>query len=466
MKKGVLFFGLMLVITAKMLILAGCAGIIPPSGGPRDTIPPKLLVAFPKDSATYVKSQKIVLSFDEFVELKDFQQNVLVSPNPVKSPLVDYKLKTITIKLRDSLEPNTTYSINFGNAIKDINEGNVFKEFTYTFSTGATLADGTFSGKVVLAETGKYDSTLIVVLHNTLHDTAIYKKSPRYLAKVTGQGLFAFKNIAPGKYNAFVLPNDYSKKYDDSTKLFAFLDSTITISNTTPPATFYAYEEVKRKEKAPASNNNKGKDAPKEDKRLKYMTSLESNQQDLLTPLTITFNRKLKLLDSSKITLCDTFYNPLPDMGIQLDTTSLIATLSYPWKAATDFRLVIEKQAAKDTNGAYLPKGDTLKFTTRNEADYGSIKVRFKNIDLKKHPVLQIVSNDKIQESVPLKDAIFKRKLFKPGDYMLRILLDENQNGVWDTGNFSKRLQPERVLEKTWKLNVKANWDNEMDISL
>ncbi|MFX6759384.1 Ig-like domain-containing protein, partial [Acinetobacter baumannii] len=90
---------------------------------------------------------------NEYVEVKDAQQQLIVSPNPKQSPIVDYKLKNVTIKLRDSLEPNTTYSLNFGNAVKDVNEGNVAKNFTYVFSTGNTIDNNSFSGKVILAET-------------------------------------------------------------------------------------------------------------------------------------------------------------------------------------------------------------------------------------------------------------------------------------------------------------------------
>ena len=87
-------------------------------------------------------------------------------------------------------------------------------------------------------------------------------------------------------------------------------------------------------------------------------------------------------------------------------------------------------------------------------------------MDLKKHPVLQILSNDKLEESVPLNELVFKRKLFKPGDYIVRILYDDNQNGIWDPGNYKNQLQPEIVLDRNWKVNVKANWDNETDIHL
>ena len=111
------------------------------------------------------------------------------------NPLIEYKLKNVTIKLKDSLEANTTYTINFGKSIRDVNEGNEAKNFTYTFSTGNSIDSNTLSGKIILAEDGKIDSTLIAILHRNTNDTAIYKTKPRYIAKLKGDGSFTFKNL-------------------------------------------------------------------------------------------------------------------------------------------------------------------------------------------------------------------------------------------------------------------------------
>ncbi len=464
-------FLLLLFIALKLLLLTSCAGIIPPNGGPKDTIPPHLVTALPLDSATNVKGQKIVLTFDEFVEIKEVTQNVLVSPYPTKSPIIESNLRKVTIKLRDSIQPNTTYSINFGNSIRDINEGNIFKDFTYSFSTGAHLAKGKFKGKVILAETGRTDSTLLVILHRNLNDTTIYKSDPRYITKIDGKGGFYFNFIEPGIYNAFVVPNEYSKKYDDSTKMFAFLDSTINISDTISSAVFYAYQEEKKKEKPKANNNNhpsnNKESGKKEDKYLKYITSLEGGHtQDLLNPLKLTFSKPLQFFDSSKVVLYDTFYNPISNAKISLDTSKTTVTISYPWKEANYFYLILPKDAVKDTSGNGFKKGDTLSIYTRNASEYGSLKLKFTNLNLKLHPAIEILSGERIEEIVPLNSLVFYRKLFKPGDYSVRILYDENQNGVWDAGNYKKRKQPEIVVDKNWKLNVRANWDNETEIKL
>src|SRR5690242_15281092 len=118
-----------------MQLQTGCANIIPPTGGPRDSLPPVLINAVPKDSITNFHGKTITLSFDEFVQLDDkINDEFIVSPTPDNPPFPEAKLRTVTIKLRDSLKPNTTYSFDFGNALKDLNEGNVLKNFTFVFS--------------------------------------------------------------------------------------------------------------------------------------------------------------------------------------------------------------------------------------------------------------------------------------------------------------------------------------------
>ncbi len=446
-----------------------CANIIPPGGGPRDSLPPKLVASTPRDSAVNVTSQRITLTFDEYVEVKDLQENLIVSPVPKNQPIIDYKLRNVTIKLRDSLEANTTYSIDFGKSIKDVNEGNAAKNFVYVFSTGNKIDNNSLSGKVLLAETGKTDSTLIVVLHRDLSDTAIIKKSPRYYAKLKKDGSFNFNNLPKGNFGVFVLPNDYLKKYDDSTKLFAFLDSSIEISSSTTSITMYAYEQAKKK----AGTNNSSQAAQNkpsgtpQDKRLRYSSSLEGGRQDLLSnTLKLEFNRKLATFDSTKIRLTDTAFQPLKDYTIALDSTRTRVIITNTWQEDKLLRILIQKDAVADSLGTTLAKNDTLRFATKKEAEYGSVKIRFSNLDTTKRPVLQIVKGTEIIESIVLKQREFTRKLFVPGEYELRVLFDKNRNGIWDAGDYKLKQQPEIVKLLDKKLSVRANWDNENEIAL
>jgi hypothetical protein len=203
------FFSFLLSIAAAcfwITIPSGCANIIPPQGGPRDTLPPRLLSALPKDSTVNFKADRITLTFDEYVDdLQDIQNNLLFTPTFETNPAIDVRSRTMTIRFKDSLRANTTYILNFGNAIRDINENNVLRNYVYTFSTGPVLDSLTFSGKVIVAESGKTDSTLIVILHRNLSDSAVMKERPVYVSKVDGEGNFYFKNLPKDKFAVYAL---------------------------------------------------------------------------------------------------------------------------------------------------------------------------------------------------------------------------------------------------------------------
>ncbi len=456
-----------LLITGFITVMmSSCANIIPPGGGPRDSLPPKLLFALPKDSAVNISPKLITLNFDEYITLQNVNDNLIISPTVKNNPLVDYRLRVVTVRIKDSLDANTTYSLNFGNAIRDVNESNILRDFTYVFSTGKTIDDYSYSGKVYLAETGKIDTTLIVILHKNLNDSAIVKERPRYYTRINGKGNFIFNNLSAGSYRAYVLPNDFTRKYEDSTKLFAFRSLPLTVSEQTPTDTLYAYQEFKIKEKvikAPVAIDKTGK----EDKRLRFKSDMEAGQQDLLSSLNLIFNRKLKTVDTAKILFADSNFNKLSGYNIQLDTSKTVLTINYPWKELNYFRVVVPKDAVTDTGGTLLSKADTLRFGTKRESEYGSLKLRFTNLNLLKHPVLQFVQDGRIVESFPLTSTELVRKLYRTGTYEMRILYDSNRNGVWDAGSFgTTKRQPEIVTLIIKPLTVRANWDNEVTIAL
>jgi hypothetical protein len=475
--KKYFFYILIIFAFSKIMVLSSCANIIAPTGGPKDTLPPVLISAIPKDSLTSFHAYKIVLNFDEYVQLDNIMDNLVVSPNPQIQPTVEGKLRTVTIKLKDSLLPNTTYTLNFGNAVKDVNEGNIKRNFSYIFSTGKTIDNHVLSGKVILAQTGGIDSTLIVVLQKGLADSFIIKHRPLYYAKLDGKGNFQFRNLPADTFAVYVLPNDYTKRYDDSTKLFAFSNDPVILSDSTRVPTLYAYQQFKEKEKKSSSggsnnNNNSSqssddkKKKAEENKRLRFASTLENDRQDILTNLQIVFSHKVKTFDSSKISFTDTNYIPINGARFNLDTSGKILTLFYKWPQDKQYRLIMAKNVVTDSVGTMLSKSDTLSFTTMKESDYGSITLRFTGLDLSKNPVLQMVQTDKVVDSVPLTSNEWHRDLYEPGEYQIRILYDNNKNGTWDAGDFKKKLQPEIVQATGKKFTLKRDWENEEEINL
>jgi hypothetical protein len=443
--------------------LSGCANMVAPTGGPKDTLPPVLINVSPKDSALNFNSKRITFTFNEYVELSDLTQNLIVSPTPKLPPQIDAKLRTITVRLKDTLEENTTYSLQFGNAIRDLNEGNVLPNYTYLFSTGNRLDQGTFQGRVLLAETGTVDSTLIVMLHRSGEDSAVYKSIPRYFTRLDSSGTFRFRNLPESTFYVYALKDESGiRRYQGGGQLFAFADKPVTIGGQNDPLTLYAFiEKEEEAPRRPTPRNAGANTRAAEDKRLRYQVSAETGQ-DLLTPFTMTFPTGLKTFDSTKLILTDTSFNLLPGAAAILDTGRRIITISQTWVPGKGYRLLMDKEFAEDSAGRKLLKSDTLDFLAKKESDYGTLRLRFPSLDLATHPVLQFVQGGKVVQSHVFTTKEFNSRLFNPGDYELRILYDENQNGIWDTGVFfGQRRQPEKAITLKMPLKVRPNWDND-----
>lgn len=467
-----IFFCAVVFLFIGLAVGPGCANIVPPQGGPRDTIPPQLLEVNPGDSTRNFSGNRITFEFDEFVDVQNIQENLIVSPTPRITPAVDYKLRTVTVRLRDSLEPNTTYTLNFGNAIKDYNEGNPIKDFTYIFSTGSYIDSLELGGNVVLAENGKIDSTLIVMLHTSPDDSAVIREKPRYVAKLDAQGNFRFTHLPSATFYLYALKDEGgSRRYYDEKQLFAFAGKPIVVQPAAAPVTLYAYA-TRPATQQPATvavtvGGRRGAQATVE-KRLRYQTNLINNEQDLLGDFLMTFEAPLRSFDSAKVRVAaDSVFNPVTGYRIIRDSSNRKIQLLHTWKENTVYHLILEKDFAVDSAGRALLKTDTLTFRTKKLSDYGSLRLRLRNLDLSKNPVLLFVVNDAVLKSFPLSGNEFFQPLFFPGDYELRILYDENRNGKWDPGLFfGRHKQPEIVKPVQRRVIVKPNYQNEIEIVL
>lgn len=463
MRSTSLFFLLFLVTLSCIISIgnSGCGQIGMPTGGPKDSIPPRLTAASPALKSTNVTGNKITLTFNEYVDLKEPQTNVLISPLPKKQPSIDFKLKTVTVKLNDTLLPNTTYSINFGNAIVDNNEGNPLKDFVYVFSTGNQIDSFTLTGKVIIAETGKTDSTLIALLYrSSADDSAVQKIKPDYMAKLNGEGEFTFVNLPAARFKVFALKDgDGSKTYSSKKEIFAFADAPVTISEKNEPVVLLASALEKE------SPNTRVAKKPF-NKKLQYNTATGLQSQDLLKPFELNFNNPLKTLDTARLILRDSNYKPVPASAWTIDSSRTKIILTAKWTEATDYRIIMDTSAIVDSAGNYLSKMDTIRFKTKQQSDYGNVVLRFSNLDLSKNPVLQFVQGEEIKSSYPLSRSEWSNKLVSPGEYEIRILFDANKNGKWDPGNYTEKRQPENSITLSQKLAVKADWDNERDIKL
>jgi hypothetical protein len=445
----------------------GCANIIPPEGGYRDSLPPLLLKSSPADSSKNFHSDRIILNFDEYVELNNARENVIMSPLPENDPLIEYKLHTVTIKLKDSLKPNTTYSINMSNVIKDVNEGNILKKFTYVFTTGNYFDSLSVTGKVLLAENGRADSTLIVMLHQSSDDSAVVLKKPLYITRVDKSGNFTFHNLPPGKFYVYALKDEGgTRRYLSPKQYFAFADKPVNTQTDKTPLTLYAYQEGQTSAVMPSLNLGLRRNGANTDKRLRISTNADLGPLDLLSDFLISTEQPLKIYDSTKIHFStDTTFTQITGSRFILDSTRKKIALHFPWKESTRYNVIVEKDFAEDSLGRKLLKSDTFSFKTRKISDYGELKLSFRDIDLAQNPVILFVQNDIIVRSIPLTSRELNQPLFLPGEYEVRILYDRNKNGKWDPGVFfEKHLQPEIVKPIERKISVRADWVNEIEL--
>ena len=466
--KGIIsFFILIILLIPQIMVQTGCANIVPPSGGPRDSLPPVLIKATPGDSAKNFTGNRIVFSFDEFIDIQNPAENLIVSPIPKNFPDVNYKLNTVTVKLKDTLEPNTTYSLNFGKTIKDYNEGNVLKNFTYVFSTGNSIDSLELRGKVILAEDGKIDSTMIVMLHRNGDDSAVIKDRPRYITRLDNKGNFIFKNLPSGTFYLYALKDmGGGHRYTDSTQLFAFADKPVITSQKNKPDTLYAFAKKAASQPQVLPNIRGARESA--DRRLRFQTNLVSNKLDLLDNFTVTFDQVLRSFDSTKVQFSsDSTFSPITNYYFEKDGARKKITLHYAWKENTLYHLILDKEFAEDSTGKKLLRTDTLSFTTRKLYEYGNLNIHFRNLDLSVNPVLLFTQNGEIKRSFPLSSADFSQSIFLPGDYELRILNDANKNGKWDPGEFfGKHKQPEIVKPVERRITVKPGNENDFEIAL
>jgi hypothetical protein len=464
MKPLALLFS-MIFLVIVLLWGPSCANIIPPAGGPRDSLPPVLISATPGDSTLNFNSDRIVFEFDEYVDLQDVAANVLFTPTFERNPELAVKGRTITVRFREPLETNTTYTLSFGNAIRDINESNVLRGFTYSFATGPVMDSLELAGRVVLAQNGRIDSTLIVVLHRDLTDSAVFAKRPPYVSRVDANGNFRFRNLPDTRFAVYAIGNaGISRRYQRSDQLFAFTDSAVR-AGTNDTILLYAYSEKVAQPSAPAVNLRSGSGTSRD--RLTFTTNLSNNRQDLLKPLELTFQTPLKVFDPSKINLTtDSTFNPV-EHSFVLDTSSRIIRAQTQWLEGRSYNLVLDREFAEDSLGKKLLKSDTLFLTANKTADYGSLTIKVRDVSADENPVLLFIQNDQVIQSAPLVNGSFLQPLFLPGEYEIRILFDRNNNGTWDPGKFfGERRQPEIIRPIERKITVKPNWQNDFELGL
>ncbi|HUH51867.1 MAG TPA: Ig-like domain-containing protein [Flavobacterium sp.] len=522
------------VVICLVLLAFGCAkrGYI--TGGEIDILPPVVLKTSPKNFSTHFNSKEIVIDFDEYVKLKDVHKRLIVSPPLKYAPeITPYTAaKQIKIRFRDTLLPNTTYSLNFGESIEDNNEGNKLKAYRYVFSTGSYIDSLSVQGFVKDAldkETEPYISVMLYEVNQQYGDSVIYKQNPRYITNTLDSlTSFTLENIKQGKYLLVALKDHNSNnKYDPKQDKVGFHTELINV----PTDENYKLEVFKEQPEYKAlrafeATKNRiviGYEGNPEDVQIRLnngantlahlMTKMPERDSlniwfkplvadsivvsvaDKNTQKSFVIKQKEQKSDSLSILLKSSkrldFTNPIvyntstPLIKFDNSRIKLLDKDSLEVAFTTKYELLkqnFEISFDKEENQKYklllLPEAmtdfygvsnDTIKsdFSTTQHADYGNLRVVLKNA--KDHPIIIQLTDDKgkvLAEQFIQDTHVVDFQFLNPSLYNLRIIYDTNNNKVWDSGNYLKKIQPEKVIYFPEKIDIRANWDVEQSFIL
>ena len=521
-----LLFSVVIII----LLTSNCARKGRPDGGAKDSLAPLMVTANPPYKSINFNSNKIKINFDEYITLKDITQQLIISPPLKYLPTITPQgtpSKTITIKLLDTLKPNTTYTFNFGNSIQDNNEGNKLSSFKYIFSTGKYIDSLKTRGTIKDAFNKEFEKNISVLLYridSSFTDSIIYKQKPNYVTNTLDSTLFDITNVEKGKYLLIAL-KDVSNNYlfnskEDKIGIYnrvielpkdSVIDESITLFKEVPPfklsrpkqvtkgKIIFGFEGDKKElnleilSSVPTdfksiSRFEKGKDT------LNYWhSSIENDSLNFKVTAknyidTVTVFLRSKKIDSLKINsnvtqtlhLKDTLTLISNNPIIAIDTSKIIFidkdTIKIPYKNLVDknknkIQFLFNKKYKEKYRLTLLPnaltdilktQNDTLNynFSTKEPEDYGSITLKVNNPS-KKSLIIELLTADKlnlIQRYASSSSNNLNFDLLAPGKYIIRVIIDKNNNGKWDSGNYLHKEIPEKVIYHTEIFNIRSNW--------
>lgn len=507
------------------------------TGGPKDTIAPKIIGSIPANFSTQFKGNEIKITFDELIKVKDVTKQLIISPPLKKQPIIvpqSSASKFISIKLLDTLQENTTYSFNFGQSITDNNENNPYSQFKYVFSTGNYIDSLSVVGKIKDAYKQKPDNFVSILLYDakTFTDSTVYKQTPLYVTNTLDSlQLFSLENLKEGSYQIIALKDKSgNNKFDPKSDKIGFLSEPITL----PTSTAYELELFAEKPQFKAfkpsqeSNNKLYLGYEGKAKNLKVtakkrgeniplrMTKYPQKEKDTvqlffpkmeLDSLEITvedgsytksFTSKLKNIKSSdslkiiaktqgvlsfrdQLTL--TTNTPIDKIDVSKmvlrnkDSVAVNFTAKYD-EYHQEIRFDFKKEEEEKYTLELLPeaitdfyesKNDSLQFevNTKLLADYGNLKVTLSGV--KRFPIILEVLDENgevLYSKASQKETAMLFETIEPKLYTLRVIYDDNGNGIWDTGDYLAKRQAEEIVYYAKLLDVRANWDVEQDFNL
>jgi len=563
-----------------LLFNTSCANQGMPTGGDKDTIPPMLISTVPSLRSTNFNGKDLRFTFDEFIVSDQISEKLVLSPPMKKKPLVKMKNKTLIIEFQEDLKKESTYSLDFKDAVADNNEKNPIEDFRFSFSTGPSFDSLRVAGYVKDALNLEPVEKALVMIYRTTDYTAFIDSIPDYIGTTNKEGLFMIDNVAPGNYRLYALTDaDNSLNYNQTSEKIAFADSiivpsaryvaepdtiitktdTIVVSGHVDylpgPQYLMMFEEEKFDQYLDASERNQPNKAnfffseslsdtfnirllkpePTKDwlfiesnfKRdsitawitdtiiskndtlqfeLKYEVldslnklttkkdtvvlvyetpkaakqkrkknevavtptivlshNINSSGHDIYRKIIIEAPEPLQSFDYSMVKLysvLDSVKKEIP-IVIEKDSNSIRKYfIEHHWEPNSNYLFKIDSAAARNIYG-YPSKKVDVKFKTQKEDYYGKIILTISN--LQQPALVQLLSNSKeekiLQKISILEDGKIEFPFLKPDKYRIRIILDTNQNGKWDTGYLADNLQPEKIIYFPKIIKVRSNFE-------
>lgn len=556
-------------ICAVAILMIRCANVVTPSGGPKDDKSPVVIEASPENNSTDFNGKTIHLTFDEFVTLNNPSNNVMISPPMNKKPTYRTSGKSLIIRFEEPLKPNTTYSINFGDAIKDLHEGNVFKGYTFNFSTGQSIDSLSLKGKVISASTLAPMEGFVIGLYSNDNETLTIDSmpnriKPEYITTTDKQGNFEFSGLADKDYLIFALkdnnsnliydlPNEEIAFYQDLVKPYyienqivkvavndtlandsiAAADSTFEIKKPEYPSyTLYSFVqedsiqkifkkelveegllrfvfrypaenvEIKVLEELPDTFNilpaystrkdtvswyftpckdslwisiNDGvnisdtthyslkprksvsrKRRTQEEETVKHLmikNNLKGNKLKPEQPLVFTFNEPIV-----KVNQPDSMhFEKIDEFGLKYQIINNL-------KPENKYQITIPDSVFFGISGV---SNDSIKlnFSVQEESAFGNIYITVEVPENIPQVIIELTTDNgkTIDKQIITGTQELSFEYLDPGKYKLKAILDLDKNGIWSPGHFGKKLQPEKIIFYNGILEVRANWDIDLD---
>ena len=481
-----------LSILLSLALVCGCANIIPPTGGKTDTIAPQLLNTKPHDSLLNTRVNRIEMRFNEYVSIGDAAKEITVSPILAQNPSIIANGKTVILKIEDSLlQKNTTYTLSFGKAIKDLHEGNFYSGPSYVFSTGAWFDSLTIKGQIMDAAKGHLDSSggIKVLLYDATDSfDVVSKKKPLYLTVANSKGEFNLKGLPNRSFRIFALKETSENlKFDNDDEYVGFTDLVYNPEVDTLPITINIFKEIpdtsrpkkdstqmpeqKRKSKIVAAESRKASAIPSLDaKTFNYSalidtTALAKRSQDITEPIVVFFSRPLDTFNADRIALS------FDSSGIEIETRFKISidssrkklSILPDWRYNSVYTVRLLKGFARDMNQETTMPSKYI-FRTKSDEDYGKLDINIPKKYVGKNYLLQIKKDNEAFYLDSISRPNVKLKLLAPGAYNLTIIKDENGDGEWTTGELKSNRQPETVYPYTNTIIMKSGWEHVVDI--